>query len=131
MRALVRTEDAVWAVDLEEETLLGPADEDLPAAPTPAVGLPRVVAAAAAGSTVIAVLDRKPPLAVSHDAGTTWAESGRGLPPGRAIAIREDDPDTILYGARNRLYLSGDGGRFWHALAPELPEITAVAFAED
>ena len=129
MRALVRTEDAVWAVDLEDETVLGPADEDCPAAPALAVGLPRVVAAAAAGSTVVAVLDRKPPLAVSHDAGTTWSESGRGLPPGRAVAIHDDHPDTILYAARNRLYLSSDGGRFWHALAPELPEIAAVAFA--
>ena len=47
------------------------------------------------------------------------------------VAVREDDPDTILYAARNRLYLSRDGGRFWHALAPELPAIDAVAFAED
>ena len=130
MRALVRTEDAVWEVDLEDETLLGPAGERFPAAPPPAVGLPRVVAAAAAGSTVVAVLDRKPPLAVSHDTGTTWSEAGRGLPPGHAVAIRDDDPDTILYAARNRLYLSRDGGRFWHALAPELPEIAAVAFAD-
>jgi hypothetical protein len=130
VRALVRTEDAVWAVDLEDEALLGPAEAKLTAEPTPAVALPRVVAAAAAGSTVVAVLDRKPPLAVSHDAGTTWSEAGRGLPPGRAVAIRDDDPDTILYAARNRLYLSRDGGRFWHALALELPEITAVALAD-
>lgn len=128
MKALVRTADVVWAVDLEEETLLGPADEELPAHPAPAVGLPRLVAAAASGSTVVAVLDRKPPLAVSHDAGTTWSEAGRGLPPGRAIAIRDDDPDTMLYAARNRLYLSNDGGRFWHALALELPAIAGVAF---
>jgi hypothetical protein len=131
VRALVRTENAVWAVDLDEETVLGSADEELPGEPAPEVGLPRVVAAAARGSTVVAVLDRKPPLAVSHDAGTTWSEAGRGLPPGRAVAIRDDDPDTILYAARNRLYLSSDGGRFWHALAVELPEIAAVAFADD
>ena len=130
MRALVRTEDAVWAVDLDEETVLGAEDEELPGEPTPAVALPRVVAAAVSGSTVVAVLDRKPPLAVSHDAGTTWSEAGRGLPPGHAVAIRDDDPDTILYAARNRLYLSTDGGRFWHALAAELPEIAAVAFAD-
>ena len=130
MRALVRTEDAVWAVDLAEETVLGAEDEEFPGEPPSAVALPRVVAAAASGSTVVAVLDRKPPLAVSHDAGTTWSEAGRGLPPGRAVAIRDDDPDTILYAARNRLYLSRDGGRFWHALAPELPEIAAVAFAD-
>ena len=130
MRALVRTEDAVWAVDLDEETVLGAEDDEFPGEPAPTVSLPRLVAAAASGSTVVAVLDRKPPLAVSHDAGTTWSEAGRGLPPGRAVAIRDDDPDTILYAARNRLYLSRDGGRFWHALTPELPEIAAVAFAD-
>jgi photosystem II stability/assembly factor-like uncharacterized protein len=98
--------------------------------PAPRIALPLLLAAAAAGSTVVAVLDRKPPLAVSHDAGTTWSESGRGLPGGRAVAIRADEPDTILYGARNRLYLSTDGGRFWRALALELPAIDAVAFAD-
>jgi photosystem II stability/assembly factor-like uncharacterized protein len=131
VRALVRSDEAVWTVDLDEETVLGMADDELPTGTAPEVGLPRVVAVAAAGSTVVAVLDRKPPLAVSHDAGTTWSEAGRGLPPGRAVAIRDDDPDTMLYAARNRLYLSRDGGRFWHALAPELPEIAAVAFADD
>ena len=130
MRALVRTEDAVWAVDLDEETVLGAEADEFPSEPVPAVALPRVVAAAASGSTVVAVLDRKPPLAVSHDAGTTWSEAGRGLPPGHGVAIRDEDPDTILYAARNRLYLSRDGGRFWHALTPELPEIAAVAFAD-
>ena len=53
---------------------------------------------------------------VSQDAGVTWRESGRGLPPGRAVAISEDDPDTAVYAARNRLYVTQDGGRFWRAL---------------
>jgi photosystem II stability/assembly factor-like uncharacterized protein len=88
--------------------------------------LPRVVAAAAVGSTIVAVVDRRPPLAVSYDAGQTWSEAGGGLPAGRAVAIAEDDPDLVLYAARNRLYLSTDGGRFWRALAPELPEIEAI-----
>ena len=87
-----------------------------------------MVAAAASGSTVVAVLDRRPPLMVSHDAGRTWRESGAGLPRGRAVAIADDDPDLVLYAARNRLYLSTDGGRFWRALTVELPEIQAVAF---
>jgi hypothetical protein len=91
------------------------------------VSLPLVVAAASTGSTVIAVLDRRPPLAVSNDAGRTWRESGGGLPPGRSVAIAEDDPDYVLYAGRNRLYLSTDGGRFWRALTPELPEIEAVS----
>ena len=130
MRALVATAAGTWSVDLEEELLLGPTDEPLPEAPAPPVALPLLLAAAAAGSTVVAVLDRKPPLAVSHDAGTTWSESGRGLPGGRAVAIHPDEPDSILYGSRNRLYLSTDGGRFWRALAPELPAVEAVAFAD-
>jgi hypothetical protein len=35
----------------------------------------------------------------------------------------------MLFAARNRLYLSEDGGTFWRALVPELPEIEAVTFA--
>ena len=126
MRALVGTVDGVFEVDLEEEAVLGAADVHVER-PMLQVELPLVLAAARAGSTVIAVVDRRPPLAVSNDAGRTWRESGGGLPAGRAVAIAEDDPDLVLYAARNRLYLSTDGGRFWRALAPELPEIEAVA----
>jgi photosystem II stability/assembly factor-like uncharacterized protein len=72
-------------------------------------------------------VNTRPPLVVSHDAGRTWRESGRGLPPGRAVAIAEDEPDLMLFAARNRLYLSRDGGRFWEALALELPEIESVS----
>jgi hypothetical protein len=126
VRALVRTVDGVFEVDLDEEEVLGLAEERVEPAAV-AVSLPLVVAAAASGSTVIAVVDRRPPLAVSNDAGRTWRESGGGLPPGRAIAIAEDDPDYVLYAARNRLYVSSDGGRFWRALTPELPEIEAVS----
>ena len=32
----------------------------------------------------------------------------------------------IVYAARNRLYLTRDGGVFWTALTVELPEIIAV-----
>ena len=38
-----------------------------------------------------------------------------------------DDPDVVVYATRNRLYLSRDGGRFWHGLALELPEIEALS----
>ena len=126
MRALVRTVDGVFEVDLDEEAVLGLVEARIEPEPV-AVSLPLVVAAAAVGSTVIAVVSRRPPLAVSNDAGRTWRESGGGLPPGRGIAIAEDDPDYVLYAARNRLYLSTDGGRFWRALTLELPEIEAVA----
>jgi hypothetical protein len=129
MIVVVDTAAGPFAVDLETEEV-EPATEVPPGAPIPALNLPRVVAAAAAGSTVVAAVDAKPPLLVSHDAGATWRESGRGLPAGRAVAIAEDDPDLLVYAARNRLYVSRNGGLFWSALAVELPEIASVAIRE-
>jgi hypothetical protein len=131
MRAAVETRDGVFTVDLDDEVVLDLAAGDaISPPPPPPVPVPRVVAAAASGSTCVAVVDRRPPLFVSYDAGTTWTEAGGGLPAGRAVAIAADDPDLVLYAARNRLYLSRDGGRFWSALAPELPEISAVELRE-
>jgi hypothetical protein len=124
--AAVRTASGTYLVDLETEEVLGGAEEFEPLRVS--VELPRVVAAASAGPTVVAVVDRRPPLAVSHDAGSTWHEAGGGLPPGFAVAIAGDNPDLILFAARNRLYLSENGGIFWRALVPELPEIEAVTF---
>jgi len=128
VRALVRTVDGVFEVDLEEEVVLGASAVEVEPQEV-RLSLPLVIAAAASGSTVIAVVDRRPPLAVSNDAGRTWREAGGGLPPGRAIAIDEDDPDHVVYAARNRLYESTNGGVFWRALTPELPEIEAVALS--
>jgi hypothetical protein len=126
--AHVRTTDGVAVVDLDDENVVAlESSAPFEAPAQPAVELPLVVASAAAGSTVVAVVDTKPPIVVSHDAGATWRESGRGLPAGRAVAISDDDPDVVLYATRNRLYLSRDGGRFWRSLALELPEIEAVA----
>jgi hypothetical protein len=129
VRALVRTVDGVFEVDLDDEQVLGLVDEEVRAQEVE-VALPLLVAAAANGSTVVAVVERRPPLVVSNDAGRTWRESGGGLPAGRAVAIGEDDPDLMLYAARNRLYLSEDGGRFWRALVVELPEIEALELRE-
>jgi hypothetical protein len=126
VKALVRTVDGVFEVDLEEEEVLGLVEDEVKPAEVE-LSLPLLVSAAATGSTVVAVVDRRPPLVVSNDAGRTWRESGGGLPPGRAVAIAEDDPDVVLYAARNRLFLSTDGGRFWRALVIELPEIEAVS----
>ena len=128
MIVLVGTVDGAFAVDLETAEV----EPELPftPAPAPSLNLPRVVAAAASGSTIVAVVDAKPPLLVSYDAGSTWRESGRGLPAGRGVAISEDDPDLIVYAARNRLFLSRNGGVFWRSLAPELPEIEAVELRE-
>ena len=127
MNAAVQTADGVYVVDVDAEEVVGfEAGRELEPPRTPALSLPRLVAAASSGSTVVAVLDRRPPVAVSHDAGSSWREAGAGLPPGRGVAIAEDDPDLVLYAARNRVYLSRDGGRFWLGLAFELPEIVAV-----
>ena len=125
MIALVATVEGVLEVDLEtEEVEIGAGAVEPQRVET---GLPRVVCAAAAGSTVVAVVDARPPMLVSYDAGQTWNEAGRGLPPGFAIALAPDNPDTVVYAARNRLYLSRDGGRFWEPLTVELPDIEAVA----
>jgi len=126
--ALVATSEGVFAVDLETDEV-APAEPFEPP-PAPTLRLPRVVAAAESGSTVVAVVDARPPLLLSHDAGSTWRDSGRGLPPGRAVAVAADDPDTLLYAARNRMYVSRDGGVFWEALPFELPEILRVALRE-
>jgi len=128
MIALAQTASGTFAVDLETDEV-DPAEPFAPA-DAPKLNLPRVVATAAVGSTVVAVVDARPPLLVSHDAGMTWQESGRGLPAGRAVAVADDDPDLVVYAARNRLYLSRNGGLFWTALAVELPEISAVAVRE-
>jgi hypothetical protein len=124
---IVETVAGTFLVDDESEEI-EPWEGTLDPPAVPSLNLPRLVAAAASGATVIAVVDTKPPLAVSHDAGTTWRESGRGLPAGKAVAIDPDNPDLAVYAARNRLYVTRDGGVFWTAIAVELPEIVSVYF---
>ena len=129
MIAAVGTAEGVFLVDVEDESLLGEGAE-VPQAERPDVALPRVVAAARAGATVVAVVERRPPLMVSNDGGATWREAGGGLPPGFAIAIAEDEPDRMLYAARNRLYVSTNGGVFWRSLPLELPDIDTVGWID-
>jgi hypothetical protein len=129
MIAAVGTADGVFLVDVEDESLLG-AGTEVPATERPEVALPRVVAAARSGATVIAVVERRPPLMISNDGGATWREAGGGLPPGFAVAIAEEDPDRMLYAARNRLYLSANGGVFWRSLSFELPDIDSVGWID-
>src|SRR5207237_7192507 len=122
----VRTFVGTFLVDLESEECVGETEPF--EQPRVDVQLTPIVAAVASGSTVVAVVDRRPPFAISNDAGRTWREAGGGLPPGFAVAIDENDPDVMLFAARNRLYLSENGGIFWRVLVPELPEIEAVTF---
>jgi hypothetical protein len=127
--AAVETVEGVLLVDVEAESLLGPG-ASVPPTDAPTVELPRVVAAARSGATVVALLERRPPLAISRDGGATWREAGGGLPAGFAIAVAEDEPDRMLFGARNRLYVSTDGGVFWRALPLELPDVLAVGWID-
>jgi hypothetical protein len=129
MIAAVQTVDGVLLVDVDEEQVLGDGN-DLPEADAPRVELPRVVATARSGATIIAIVERRPPLAISRDNGSTWTEAGGGLPAGFAVAIAEDDPDRMLYSARNRLFVSANGGVFWRALTLELPDVLAVAWID-
>ena len=126
MKAVVQTDYGAFAVDLETEEI-EPSDVEPDDAEPLNLSLPLVVASAAVGSTIVAVVDRKPPLVVSHDAGVTWREAGGGLPAGRAVAISDDNPDLVVYASRNRLHVSTNGGVFWRALAVELPEIESVS----
>jgi hypothetical protein len=127
--AAVETVEGVVLVDVEDETTLGTGD-GLPDVEAPKVELPRVVATARSGATVVAVLDRRPPLAISRDSGATWREAGGGLPAGFAVAVAAGEPDRMLYAARNRLYVSTNGGVFWRSLPFELPDVVAVAWID-
>lgn len=128
MQALVATALGCVVVELEsgDAELV---DDDPPLAGAADVSLPLVVAAAQVGARIAAVVERRPPLMLSDDAGQTWREAGGGLPVGTAVAIHPDEPDRLLYASESRLFLSEDGGRFWRALEPELIGITALAFS--
>ena len=128
MQALVATALGCVIVELEsgDAELV---DDDPPTAGSAEVSLPLLIAADQVGARVVAVLNRRPPLMLSDDAGQTWREAGGGLPAGTAVAIHPEEPDRLLYASESRLFLSEDGGRFWRALEPELIGITALAFS--
>jgi len=128
-RVLVACALGTVVVDLDEEEDAEVVDDELPHVEAPAVDLPLLVAAAAHGPTVVAVVDRRPPLVVSGDGGLTWREAGAGLGRCVTVAISPEHPDLVVVATAERLHVSRDGGRFWTALAVELPSIAAVAFA--
>jgi hypothetical protein len=103
-------------------------DDEPPAPQAVDTGLPLVVAAAVVGSRVVAVVDRRPPLVLSDDAGMTWRETGAGLPPGAAIAIDPDAIDRLAFATDSRVWVSTSGGVFWRSVDVELHAITALAF---
>lgn len=128
MDALVATALGSVRVDLDDGGAVF-VDDEPPAPAAVELSLPLVVSAHQVGARIAAVVDRRPPLLLSDDGGLTWREAGGGLPAGAAIVIDADDPDLLLYASDTRLYLSEDGGLFWHGLPTELIGITAVAFS--
>jgi len=133
--ALAGCEEALYRVEIgesaDEDVVLdrddaGVVERDRPLELAPAWAR-RVLDVDAAGAAIVVLLDRRPPLLVSHDSGVTWSERGSGLPRGRAVALG-DNPDLVLYATESRLYVSRDGGRFWRAIAVELPDLQDVAW---
>ncbi len=126
---LAETAFGIATVDADTGELVAlEAGEPLPRPWVEGLGLPRLIAADAHGSRVVAALDLRPPLAVSDDAGMTWREAGAGLPPVVAVAIAPDHPDVVAAVTATRVYVSHDGGRFWRSLPMELEGIVAVAW---
>jgi hypothetical protein len=126
VRAIVDCALGRAVVDLDDAEIVELTDDEPDERPETGISLPLLVDADRHGSRVVAVVDRRPPIVVSDDAGVTWREAGGGLPPGRAVAISPEHPDLVLFASENRLHVSRDGGRFWQALALELPSITRV-----
>ena len=79
------------------------------------------------GSTIVLLLERRPPVLASYDGGGIWRERAGGVPSGVAIAL-DDNPDRIVMATDTRLYVSLDGGQFWHSLETELDGITDVCW---
>ena len=132
MIAIAECDDGLYLVDIETDELVAHEVGAAVERPRPAELAPAWVSATlvdvdARDAVIVLAVDARPPLLVSADAGATWTERGAGLPVGRAVAIGRT-PDDLLYGARNRLYVSANGGVFWRALAIELPEIRDVAW---
>lgn len=125
-RLLVACALGVAAIDLEEDEVTLVDDEPFPPNEVASLGLPLLVAADRVGARIAAVVERRPPLLLSDDAGATWRELGGGLPPGIDVAIDDDMPDTMAFATTSKIYLSNSGGVFWRSLESELPEITAV-----
>ncbi len=131
MTVAVETDEGVAVVDLDDEEVVAFEPGATVARAPLETGLPLVLDADRSGATIVAVVDRRPPLVISRDAGATWREAGAGLPAGRSVAISPDHPDLVVFASESRLHVSRDGGRFWRALALELDGIRRVAWLGD
>ena len=128
MLALVATAAGTFSVDLDSEEVgaAEPFRRRSAAAAQPAPGRRRRRGRLDGRRAV----DARPPLLVSYDAAPPGASPDAVFRRGAQSRSAEADPDTLAYAARNRLYVSRDGGVFWTALAVELPEIEALDLVE-
>jgi photosystem II stability/assembly factor-like uncharacterized protein len=68
--------------------------------------------------------DFSPRAYVTHDAGKSWREIGRGLPEGAYVKVVREDPahPGLLYAGTSRgVHVSFDDGRRWQSLQLNLP----------
>jgi photosystem II stability/assembly factor-like uncharacterized protein len=68
--------------------------------------------------------DFSPRAYVTHDAGKSWREIGRGLPEGAYVKVVREDPahPGLLYAGTSRgVHVSFDDGRRWQSLQLDLP----------
>ena len=68
--------------------------------------------------------DFSPRAYVTHDAGNSWREIGRGLPAGAYVKVVREDPKQagLLYAGTSRgVHVSFDDGEHWQSLQLDLP----------
>lgn len=117
--------DGSETVDVRSGATMPPRDRDPSIAPSWARA--SLIDLDASGSTVVLLLQRRPPVLASYDSGASWTERAGGVPIGVAIALG-DNPDRVVLATERRLYVSLDGAQFWHSLDTELDDITDVSW---
>jgi photosystem II stability/assembly factor-like uncharacterized protein len=68
--------------------------------------------------------DFSPRAYVTHDAGQSWREIGKGLPDGAYVKVVREDPERpgLLYAGTSRgVFVSFDDGEHWQSLQLNLP----------
>ncbi|HAD12254.1 MAG TPA: glycosyl hydrolase [Saprospirales bacterium] len=69
--------------------------------------------------------DFAPYLYVSNDYGQTWEKLGSNLPMEPINVVKEDpeNPNVIYVGTDHNVYISVDGGKVFHTLSAEFPDV--------
>ena len=126
MIALVATAAGTFAVDLETRRRSTPAEPFVP--PRRSRAQPAAGGRGRRGGLDGRRRRRRPPADPRLVRRRLDLARVRPRPSARGARSRSrrPTPTRSLYAARNRLYVSRNGGVFWTALAVELPEIEAL-----